>query len=525
MIESSDFHLLLDRARQGCEESAAHIFRRYGPRLERLVRRRLKRLLRPVVEPLDVCQEIWAVFFRCLPEQSFTSPRGLFPFLVGICKNKLREAHQRYLDAKKRCRGLQTDLPADLPDERLPVEQFIAAKDEWDALLSSVKPQWRQALALLHDGFSRRQVAATLGVSRRTVGRIMLETRHRASQTVSFAGEALWHAACHTDNWLIGQEVIARSDWAVCCVPPPAQRSSEFGRRRRQIGDVMRKPAAVLLLMLTLAPLVYFLLLVAGIIALIVVRPLSFPGGTNFFIALFIVHAFFMVLGFAMWCFYNTFLLNTREVPAEQKDLWEAVLFRGMLTPIFWYLYLWRPLCRRAGEPLLIPSRRSRPPRLDQPDLGSDTAFLLIPLEEDQRGSERRDIMQFGKRAVVLLLIPSVAPLAYLAFFFLVWIGLVLIKTGVIPNTSENHPDLQLFVVGFVLLTIACMLLGAAMVSFYVVVLFKTKAIPTDQKADWARWLFTRWPVSLPVFWYHFLWLPLRRPAEELPGTSSVAER
>ena len=47
---------------------------------------------------------------------------------------------------------------------------------------------------------------------------------------------------------------------------------------------------------------------------------------------------------------------------------------------------------------------------------------------------------------------------------------------------------------------------------FYVVHLFKTAAIPQDKKALWGVVLFLGNVLSMPVYWYLYIWNP---PAEE----------
>ena len=42
----------------------------------------------------------------------------------------------------------------------------------------------------------------------------------------------------------------------------------------------------------------------------------------------------------------------------------------------------------------------------------------------------------------------------------------------------------------------------------YIIYLFKTNNVPKDKKALWAVVLFLGHVVSIPIFWYHYVWKP-----------------
>jgi hypothetical protein len=105
---------------------------------------------------------------------------------------------------------------------------------------------------------------------------------------------------------------------------------------------------------LTVLPLIYlagFIVLMFGMVFFEAVS--SRPQATGFplgFALLFLVHLAFMLLVFALMVFYVVHLFRTTEVGADKKALWAVVLFLGNMfaMPVYWYLYLWRPIQKGA---------------------------------------------------------------------------------------------------------------------------------------------------------------------------------
>ena len=48
---------------------------------------------------------------------------------------------------------------------------------------------------------------------------------------------------------------------------------------------------------------------------------------------------------------YLVYLFKTNYVPSEKKALWAVVIFLGNVfaMPVFWYLYVWRPIGSRGN--------------------------------------------------------------------------------------------------------------------------------------------------------------------------------
>ena len=68
------------------------------------------------------------------------------------------------------------------------------------------------------------------------------------------------------------------------------------------------------------------------------------------FDAIFRLHLGTMLLIFVLIASYITYLFKTENVPKDKKALWAVVLFMGnmLAMPIFWFLYVWRPLVQKV---------------------------------------------------------------------------------------------------------------------------------------------------------------------------------
>jgi hypothetical protein len=109
----------------------------------------------------------------------------------------------------------------------------------------------------------------------------------------------------------------------------------------------MSKPLALLWLSLTASP-VFYMFYFASWVAR--GNPTTHAEAAADFDRMMILHLGFI---FAMWgliASYIVYLFKTTHVPSDKKALWAVVLFLGNLLamPIFWYLYVWRPIARNS---------------------------------------------------------------------------------------------------------------------------------------------------------------------------------
>jgi RNA polymerase sigma factor (sigma-70 family) len=147
----------------------------------RVVRRRLSKALRPKFDSQDFVQAVWASFFAFQPERyTFSCPEELVSFLQGLARNKVIEAVRERLALQKYNVNRECSLShSTIPDaERLgdsqptPIDIAIA-REEWQRLLKNQPAQYQSILHLLRNGHGRQEVAHALGVSAKTIDRIV----------------------------------------------------------------------------------------------------------------------------------------------------------------------------------------------------------------------------------------------------------------------------------------------------------------------------------------------------------------
>ena len=141
-------------------EAAARLYREFGP----AVYRRCLRLLRDREAAQDATQEVFVTLVRNMTrlEERGDALPWIYRVSTNHCLNVLRNRGRRGEEA------LAVDLEVDersaaevLPDRRLAHELL----DRFDASTQAV------VVGVLVDGMERDEVAAALGISRRTVSR------------------------------------------------------------------------------------------------------------------------------------------------------------------------------------------------------------------------------------------------------------------------------------------------------------------------------------------------------------------
>jgi hypothetical protein len=112
--------------------------------------------------------------------------------------------------------------------------------------------------------------------------------------------------------------------------------------------------------------------------------------------------------------------------------------------------------------------------------------------------------MQLSKTTKLLLLLASLLPIGYVfCFIVCVW---VVMGMGMMLGHLPDQQIPVFFPVLFVL-QLSVILLSFALQAFYLYYLFTTTRVPQDQKALWAVVLLLAGFLTMPVFWYFFIWL------------------
>lgn len=175
---------LIKSCRAGDQSSATQLYRRYARRLTALVKRRCSHELARTAGIEDIVQSVFKTLFYRIGQGYYDIPDGdeLWKLLLVITLNKIR-AKATYAHAVKRDtrRGVgaarvhqhielvETARTAEMEQARLVLEE----------ILERLPPQHRVMLRLRIDGHTVVEIAGTTGRSRRSVERILQETRSK----------------------------------------------------------------------------------------------------------------------------------------------------------------------------------------------------------------------------------------------------------------------------------------------------------------------------------------------------------
>ncbi len=198
--DADDLPRFLARIRAGDDEAARELLTRYEPEVRLVVRRQLPKLLRSRFDSLDFLQSVWGSFFRRVrtAPADFEDGRHLVAFLAKAAKNKVIDEYRRAASQKQDMRreeslaGPDGARAGDLPDGGDSPGELAEAREAF-LRLRELMPEGRRAiLELKADGLSSREVGVRLGLSERTVQRVIEDLRQRAlAELGSSTGDGL----------------------------------------------------------------------------------------------------------------------------------------------------------------------------------------------------------------------------------------------------------------------------------------------------------------------------------------------
>jgi len=109
-----------------------------------------------------------------------------------------------------------------------------------------------------------------------------------------------------------------------------------------------KRPATILIGILTIWPFIYFFLFIAFMFFtfISISGAAGRKGPPAGFLLIFPLHLLTMLLMFVLIALYVIHAFRTDLIAEDRRVLWVIVLlFGGLIAgPIYWYLYLWRPL-------------------------------------------------------------------------------------------------------------------------------------------------------------------------------------
>jgi RNA polymerase sigma factor (sigma-70 family) len=172
------FAELMERVQAGDQDAARQLYDEYGAHLVRAVRRRLHQNLRSKFDSLDFAQDVWASFFADDAQRyELHTPEQLVGLLTAMARNKVaevaRDRFRRQARNINREHALQEDAADRLPGTQPTPSQVLMGEEAWSSILAQARPVHRRILLLLREGKPPATIAQELGISSKTVQRVI----------------------------------------------------------------------------------------------------------------------------------------------------------------------------------------------------------------------------------------------------------------------------------------------------------------------------------------------------------------
>jgi len=180
------FRDLMRRVREGSEDAAWELNRRYGGYIRRAVRRVLNPKLRSKFDSIDFVQLVWQSFFRMRDNADrFEKPQHLVKFLAGMACNKVHMEVRRRLSTEKYDVGREVSLGRspgrdgpELPARQAGPVDVAIAREQWERLLQDQPAHYRRIIQLKLQGHTSAEIGTILGLDAQTVRRFLKKLLH-----------------------------------------------------------------------------------------------------------------------------------------------------------------------------------------------------------------------------------------------------------------------------------------------------------------------------------------------------------
>ncbi|MCU0719735.1 MAG: sigma-70 family RNA polymerase sigma factor [Pirellula sp.] len=178
--EKSDNSLIFD-IREGDDQAADGLYRRYATRIRGLVQSQMGDALRARIDPEDVVQSIFKSVFRGVLDGAYEAPEGqtLWQLLAVISINKIRRKG-RMESAEKRDLSRTSELSSEeyLPGLLDHHELELCVKEVLDLLT----PEDRQVVELRLANYSVEEISQKINRSRRSTERSLQRIREQLTK-------------------------------------------------------------------------------------------------------------------------------------------------------------------------------------------------------------------------------------------------------------------------------------------------------------------------------------------------------
>jgi RNA polymerase sigma factor (sigma-70 family) len=192
MTDEPSFRDLIGRVRQGDEQAAAELVRRYEPAIRRAVRLRLQdQRLRRVFDSVDVCQSVLASFFAraAAGQYELTTPDQLLRLLAVMARNKLghQVARQRAACRDHRRVEALTNGECDaIGSESTPSRQ-VAERELLLEARRRLSPDERRLMEMRGEGRRWEDIASELGATAEALRKKLARAIERVRQELGLA--------------------------------------------------------------------------------------------------------------------------------------------------------------------------------------------------------------------------------------------------------------------------------------------------------------------------------------------------
>lgn len=183
----TEFRALMDRVRAGCPDATRELFDIYRDHILIIIRRRLSGRLRTLYDSEDFVQDVWASFYAVPVEAyRFDTAAQLFSYLGELAVNKVVERYrQRYGTQEhdlERVRSLDGSAAVPAAQQIGPdptPSHVIGNREQLDRLMEGKSGSFQRLLMLVALDYTYEEIADELGLSARTVQRLVERLKNR----------------------------------------------------------------------------------------------------------------------------------------------------------------------------------------------------------------------------------------------------------------------------------------------------------------------------------------------------------
>ena len=178
---------LLHRYREGQEDAATALYKRYAQRLQRLAEKKTDTRMAGRIDPEGIVQSVFRTFFRRVAQGQYEVAEGgdLWNLLLVISLNKLRKEATKQQTAKRDIRRTHSLLESDEKhSDGKEDEALVFLKLTIEEILSTLTAPEREIVVMRIEGHEINHIADKSKRAKRSVERILQSFRARLKATI-----------------------------------------------------------------------------------------------------------------------------------------------------------------------------------------------------------------------------------------------------------------------------------------------------------------------------------------------------